>query len=153
MLWLAVAAAAAVVLMRCQASQPASPSEREAGRQTDRLGALLLDNRCREPHHCAYVVFANVGVRLSECSLPRALVLKVEILEAGERAREAGVRGYVLNADCANMDALAFSFITGWHAGRAVGHIRALFISWLQEHACLCVCNQQKGKGVVGLDH
>lgn len=51
------------------------------------------------------------------------------------------------------MDALAFSFIPGWHAGRAVGNIRALFISWLHERACLCVSNQQKGKGVVGLDH
>lgn len=81
--------------MRCQASQPTSPSER----QTDRLGALLLDNRCREPHHCAFLVFAIVGVWLSECNLPRALVLKVQTLEA--RAREAGVQRYVLNADCA----------------------------------------------------
>lgn len=46
-----------------------------------------------------------------------------------------------------------FSFITGWHAGRAVGNIEALFISWLHERACLRVCNQEKGKGVVGLDH
>lgn len=38
-------------------------------------------------------------------------MLKVETLEAA--AREAGVQRYVLNAD---MDALAFSFITGWLA-------------------------------------
>lgn len=43
-------------------------------------------------------------------------MLKVETLEAG--AREAGAQRYVLNAD---MDALAFSFITGWLACGACG--------------------------------
>lgn len=68
-------------------------------------------------------------------------MLKVETLEAG--AREAGVQQDVVNADT---DALAF-----YH--RSVGNMRAVFISRLHERACLYGCNQQKGKGVAGLDH
>lgn len=125
--------------MSCQTSQPASPSER----QTDRLGALLLDNRCREPHHRAFLVFAIIGVLLSECSLSRAPVLKVETLEAG--AGEAGVQRYVLNADT---DALAFSFITGWLACGACSWQHASCVYKLAPWARVFVCLQSaEGEG------
>lgn len=77
-------------------------------------------------------------------------MFKVETLEAGARERQ----------ECSGMfrmqiwmqSRLLLSQV-GWHVGCAVGNMRAVFISWLHERACLYVCNQQKGKGVAGLDH
>lgn len=87
-------------------------------------------------------------------------MLKVEALEAGAGERQE--QPYVLNARLCEVggwgggesDAHShFLLSRGWHAGRAVGNMRALFISWLRERACLYVSNQQKGKGVAGPDH
>lgn len=70
-------------------------------------------------------------------------MLKVETLEAG--AREAGVQRYVLNAD---MDALAFSFITGWLACGACSWQHASCVYKLAPWARVFVCLQSaEGEG------